>query len=100
MKTTFLCINSGSERFFVFRPVGRDVAPSGAAGILLSGSWGFTASRAVLPKPNPWFVRLFTDRRRWLSAVTAQAAAALAWLVAAAARRLHGGAGLWSSVPQ
>lgn len=90
------------DRFFVVCPARRasHVAPGGAAGVLLSGYRGFAARRAVLPKPTPWLVRLFPDRRQRLSAAAARAAAALAGLVAAAARRLNGGALLWSSVPQ
>ncbi|XP_040012172.1 protein FAM189A2 isoform X4 [Xiphias gladius] len=77
-----------------------NVAPSGATGVLLSGYRGFDARRAVLPKPTPWLVCFFPDRQQWLSVAAARAAAAIAGLVAAAARRLHGSAVLWSFVPQ
>lgn len=88
--------------FFVCRPACRasDVAPSGAAGLLLSCYRSFAARRAVLPKPTPWLVRFFPDRRQWLSAAAARAAAALVGFVAAAARRFNGGAVLRSSLPQ
>lgn len=98
MKTTLLCTNS--DRFFRFIPVCQDVTPSGATGVLLPGCRGFAAHRAVLPKPTPGLVRLFPDRERGISVASARAAAALAGLVAAAPRRLHGGSVLWSSVPQ
>ncbi len=99
MKTTSLQIRAPRDSL-LFVCQASDVAPSGAAGVLLSGYRGFATRRAVLPKSTPWLVRLFPDRRRWLSVAAARAAAALSGLVATAARRLHGGAVLWSTVPQ
>lgn len=61
---------------------------------MLSSYRCFAARRAALPTPTPRLVRSPPDGRRRLSA------AAVAGLVAAAARRLHSGAVLWSVVPQ
>lgn len=91
---------TASEGFFDFLPAFRDVAASGAAGVLLPRYRGVAARRPALPKPTPWLVRLDSNRGGRISAAAARAAAALARLVAAAARRLHGGAVLRSSVPQ
>lgn len=77
-----------------FPPASRHVTPRGAAGVLLSGYRGLAARRAALQKQTPWLVRFFAARRRGIPA------AALPGLSAAAARWLHGGAVLRSSVPQ
>lgn len=94
--------NSSSKEFFIFRIVCRasDVAPGGAARLLLSVYRSFAAPRVVYQKPAPWFVRLFADQWQRLPAASARAAAALLGFVAAAARWLHGGAVFWSFVPQ
>lgn len=81
-------------------PIRGNVAAGGAAGLLLPGQRSRAAQRAASPESTPRLVRLFAVDGRRFSAAAARAAAALPRLVAAAARRLHGGPVLRSPVPQ
>lgn len=83
----------------IFLPICGNVAAGGAAGILLSGHRSCSAQRADSSESTPGIVGFVPDDRQRVSA-TARAAAALSGLVAAAARGIHGGAVIRSSVPQ